>query len=403
MPDTFKKTMDAVRRGRPIIITDRQDREGEADLFIPAVHATAEIINFMITEGRGLVCLPMTAERAQQLNLPLMVPPERNEEAHRCNFTVSVDARNGIGTGISAADRATTIRLLADPKTNAEDLVRPGHVFPLVAAAGGLAERDGHTEAAVRLCELAQLPYVGVICELINADGTMMRGSAIATFAARHQLMTLAISDIPQSADAPSAVSPSVSAIARARLPTEFGEFTIHIFRSNDGKEHAVLTLGDVTTDVPVLTRLHSQCLTGDTFHSLKCDCHEQLNAALRSIAQTGRGVLVYLNQEGRGIGLGNKIRAYALQEQGLDTVEANLALGFDADLRDYRVAADILHALGVRTISLLTNNPEKVNQLTQRGIAIVERRPLVTMSNGVNRAYLRAKAAKLGHQLNLE
>lgn len=396
--NSLRHILNELKRGRMVVLVDRDDRESEADLFFPAALATPALVNFSIREGRGLVCSPLTAERALRLELPLMVPPEDNRETHRCQFTVSVDAAADVGTGISAADRATTLRRLADPQSAATNFVRPGHVFPLVAAGGGLAERDGHTEAAVALCQLAQLPPVGVICELMNPDGTMARGDAVTLFANRHGLAAIAVAAIAAAAR-PTLPPATVRRIASAKLPTAFGEFTIHVFVTIDGKEHVALVYGDPTgAAVPV--RLHSQCLTGDTFHSLKCDCAGQLQTALEQIAAAGSGLLLYLNQEGRGIGLVNKIRAYALQDRGLDTVEANVALGYPPDARDYGVAADILANLNVQTIKLLTNNPSKVQQLQDRGIQVVERIPLLTAGNGLNRRYLQVKAAKLGHQL---
>ncbi len=394
--------LNELKHGRLIILTDRPDREGEADLFLPAVHATPETINFMIREGRGLVCAPITQAWAQRLRLPLMVAANANQESHRCQFTVSVDARHGVTTGISAADRATTIRRLADPHAHAAAFVRPGHVFPLVAATGGLTERDGHTEAAVALCELAGLPPVGVICELLNPDGSMARGWAVTAFAQKNRLAVLPLADLPRIT--PGVTTPPLPAVrvaARANLPTAFGVFTLHVFTTADSQTHVTLTCGNLTPPEPVLVRLHSRCLTGDTFHALTCDCHGQLHTALTEIGRVGRGILIYLNQEGRGIGLVDKIRAYALQEQGLDTVEANLALGRDPDERDYRVAADILRHFGIQRVELLTNNPEKISQLQARGIAVV-RRPLVAF-NGVNRSYLNVKASKLGHQIVLD
>lgn len=393
--------LDYIRRGQLIIITDRDDREGEADLFLPAVHATPAAVNFMITEGRGLVCAPLSAERAAQLELPLMVPREMNEEPHRCQFTVSVDSRHGTTTGISAADRAATLQLLANPQATAADFVRPGHVFPLVAAADGLRERDGHTEAALALCQLAGLPPVGVICEILNADGTAANGRAVMAFADRHQLPVIAAASIAASTPAPKPSAPLARHVATAKLPTAFGEFQVYVFANlSDGKPHVALGMGDLSRGTPVLVRVHSQCLTGDTFRSLKCDCHGQLQAALQQIAAVRHGVLLYLNQEGRGIGLVNKIRAYALQEQGLDTVEANLALGLAADVRNYRVAAEMLRALQVNHIILLTNNPEKVAQLKAAGIDVQRRVPLVVAGNGVSDHYLHVKVAKLGHRL---
>ncbi|MDO8559739.1 MAG: GTP cyclohydrolase II [bacterium] len=399
MASALTAILDAARSGRAALILDRADREGEADLFFPATKASTKLVNFLITEGRGLLCVPLAAERALALELPLMIPQATNREAYRCQFTVSVDAARDIGSGISAADRAVTLRRLAEPSATANDFVRPGHVFPLIAAGGGLSERDGHTEAAIAICRLAELPPVGVICELINPDGTMARGREVSAFADRHRLPVAHIAAIATAAATlPILSTPRVRRLATAQLPTAFGNFTIHVFAAADGKEHVALAYGDVQRNAPIPVRLHSQCLTGDTFHSLKCDCRQQLHAALREIAAAGAGVLLYLNQEGRGIGLANKIRAYALQETGLDTVEANLALGLSADARDYSIAADLLVDLEVRAATVLTNNPAKLTPLAARGIAITSQ-PLTAITPE-NRRYLKAKVAKLGHRI---
>lgn len=393
--------LEHVRRGRPIIITDGVEREHEADLFVPAAHATPEAVNTLIVHGRGLLCAALTPPRALALDLPLAVPPVHNTEAHGCQFTVSVDAAVGTTTGITAAERARTLQVLANPNTTPTDLRRPGHVLPIVAHPGGLAARAGHTEASVTLCAIAGLPTVGVICEILDADGNAARGAALGQIARRLNSPILTIADLmAQAPTLPTWPAATVARRAAAQLPTAFGTFTAHAFGGADGSTHLALTLGDVTADAPALTRLHSQCLTGDALHSSKCDCRAQLAAALAAIAQAGRGVLVYLDQEGRGIGLVNKIRAYALQDTGLDTVAANLALGLPADGRDYAVAADILHALGIRPVELLTNNPGKVTGLERAGITVTRRVPLVVSPTLTNASYLRAKAAKLGHLL---
>ncbi|TSC76445.1 MAG: 3,4-dihydroxy 2-butanone 4-phosphate synthase / GTP cyclohydrolase II [Parcubacteria group bacterium Gr01-1014_31] len=399
MASSLAEILQAARSGKPALILDHADREGEADLFFPAAKASPELVNFLITEGRGLLCAPLTTERALALELPLMVPQDSNREAHRCQFTVSVDAARDIGSGISAADRALTLRRLTEVSAAANDFVRPGHVFPLISAGGGIAERDGHTEAAIATCRLAELPPVGVICELINADGTMARGHQVSAFADRHRLPIIEIAELAAAAATlPTLPTTQVRRLASAQLPTAFGNFSIHVFSAADGKEHVALTCGDVQRDTPIPVRLHSQCLTGDTFHSLKCDCRQQLHAALREIAAAGAGVLLYLNQEGRGIGLANKIRAYALQETGMDTVEANLALGLAADARDFSVAAELLVELGVRAATVLTNNPAKLRPLSARGIAVTSQS--LTAITPENRRYLKAKVAKLGHRI---
>ena len=401
--NNLRTILNDVRHGRPVIILDGEDREHEADLFVAAQHATPEIINAFITHGRGLICAPITAEWATALHLPLMVNPEENRESHRCQFTISVDAAQGITTGISAADRAVTLRQLADPQAAADDFVKPGHIFPLVAHPNGIATRPGHTEAALALCAMADLTPVGVICELLDADGNAARGATLAGIARRLNYPATSVAEIARHAPHFRHRPPRTVSVhaASAKLPTAYGEFTIHAFTGlADGKPHVALTIGDFSDNVPVLVRVHSQCLTGDTFASLKCDCRGQLESALRAIAHAGRGVLVYLNQEGRGIGLVNKIRAYALQDHGLDTVDANLALGLAADARNYRVAAEMLRALGVTRVELLTNNPNKIAHLTAAGVTVARRIPLVVAGNGINDHYLQVKMAKLGHRL---
>jgi len=389
--------LEELRQGRPVILVDDEDRENEGDLIMAAEHVTPEWVNFMLRECRGLLCVALTEERAKALDLPLMV--ERNQDPQGTRFTVSVDAR-GTTTGISAFERAATIRLLADPEARPQDFRRPGHVFPLVARPGGVLRRAGHTEATVDLLRLAGLTPVGSLIEILKEDGTMARLPHLLEFARRHGLKVGTIADLIRYRLEKGDLY--VRREAEAALPTRFGEFRILAYRDTlTGEEHAALVMGSWEPEEPVLVRMHSECLTGDALHSLRCDCGFQRDLALERIAKEGRGVLVYLRQEGRGIGLANKIRAYHLQDQGLDTVEANLALGFPPDLRDYGVGAQILHDLGVRKMRLLTNNPRKVKALSGFGIEIVERLPLRAGDNPHNERYLQAKKEKLGHWMD--
>jgi len=383
-----------LRDGRAIVMVDDENRENEGDLIIPASKCTPELIAFTIRYTGGVICLAMPNSLADHLKLPPMV--EHNNAPRQTAYTVSIEAKEGVGSGISAKDRATTILTTVKPGVTADDLVRPGHVFPLRARDGGVLRRAGHTEAAIDVCRLAGLAPVGAISELMHDDGTMMRLPAILEFAKQHKLKVGAIADlIAYRLERDS----FVKLVAKAALPTRLAEFTIHGFHDEiTGNEHVALSLGDVADGKPVLVRMHSECLTGDSFGSLSCDCGAQRDAALEMIAKEGRGVLVYLRQEGRGIGLINKLKAYELQDQGADTVEANEKLGFAPDLRDYGVGAQILRRLGVRDLRLLTNNPRKIAAFTGYGMRVVERLPLQAGNNPHNRNYLATKAQKLGH-----
>ncbi len=394
---SVKELMEELRQGRPVILVDDEDRENEGDLVMAAEHATPEWVNFMLREARGLLCVALPQERAKALGLRPMV--EENQDPQGTLFTVSVDAR-GVTTGISAYERAATIRLLADPAATPRDFRQPGHIFPLIARPGGVLRRAGHTEATVDLLRLAGLTPVGSLIEILRPDGHMARLPELLEFARAHGLKVGTIADLIRYRLERGDLY--VRREAEARLPTQFGEFRVLAYRDAlTGEEHAALVMGSWGEEEPVLVRMHSECLTGDALHSLRCDCGFQRDLALKRIAEEGKGVLVYLRQEGRGIGLVNKIRAYALQDQGLDTVEANLALGFPPDLRDYGVGAQILYDLGVRRMRLLTNNPRKVKALSGYGIEIVERLPLRAGDNPHNERYLQAKKEKLGHWMD--
>jgi 3,4-dihydroxy 2-butanone 4-phosphate synthase/GTP cyclohydrolase II len=389
--------VEAIRRGEMVIVVDDEDRENEGDLTMAAEKVTPEAINFMATHGRGLICLPMTGERLDKLEIPLMV--ERNSTRFETAFCVPIEAKRGTSTGISAADRAATVRAAINPRTKPSDLARPGHMFPLRARDGGVLVRTGQTEAAVDLARIAGLTPAGVICEIMNEDGTMARVPALTKFARRHRLLMITIADLIRYRMRTEGL---VTKVAEADLPTEHGVFRIHGFESMIDKEtHLALVCGDVGTGEDVLVRVHSKCLTGDVFHSARCDCGAQLEAALQQIARAGRGVLLYLNQEGRGIGLANKLRAYALQDQGLDTVEANERLGFKPDQRDYGIGAQILRAIGVRSMRLLTNNPRKFVGLQGYGLSVSETLPLEIPASANTRKYLKTKKDKLGHRLS--
>lgn len=397
MLDGIEDAILDLKAGKVIIVVDDEDRENEGDFIAVGSQATAAVINFMITHGRGLVCVPVTEEKAERLGFQSMV--EHNTDRMGTAFTISVD-HAATKTGISAFERAQTIAAIVAESSTPEDFRRPGHVFPLIAKTGGVLRRAGHTEAAVDLARLAGEPEVAVICEILNEDGTMARLSQLRDIATHHGLRMISIADLIAYRKQSEKL---VQREASASLPTEFGDFQAYVFTNSlDDKEHVALVMGDVADGEPTLVRVHSECLTGDVFGSLRCDCGPQLHAALRQIAQAGRGVLLYLRQEGRGIGLLNKIKAYALQEQGADTVEANQQLGFPDDLRDYGIGAQMLYDLGVREMRLLTNNPRKVTGIEGHGLTVVERVPLQVDRNPHNEAYLQTKRSKLGHLLNL-
>jgi len=395
---TVEQAIEAFRAGRPIIIIDDEDRENEGDLVVAAEFATPEIINLMAREARGLLCVPMTHERLRELDLHAMVGEPAQSALHGTAFTVSVDAIHGTTTGISAYDRAATVRALIDPETKPADLARPGHVFPLEAKDGGVLVRAGQTEASVDLARLAGLYPAAVICEIMADDGTMMRLPQLQQFACKHDLHIVTVESIINFRRQREKL---VRRAATSRVPTRFGEFVLHAYESLvDTKPYLALVYG-TTGPGPTLVRVHSSCLTGDVFHSYRCDCGEQLERAMEKIVEEGSGVLLYIQQEGRGIGLINKIRAYELQEHGHDTVEANQLLGFAPDIRDYGIGAQILADLGLREIRLMTNNPGKVVGLEGMGIRVVERVPIEIPPNEANRCYLQTKREKLGHILS--
>ncbi|MGB3977320.1 MAG: bifunctional 3,4-dihydroxy-2-butanone-4-phosphate synthase/GTP cyclohydrolase II [bacterium] len=394
--DSIEEGIQAIAEGKMVIVVDDEDRENEGDLVMAAEKVTPEAINFMATHGRGLICLPMTDSRLTQLNLTDMV--HNNTAAFSTAFTVSIDARYGITTGISAYDRAQTIRIALSDNATPDDLARPGHIFPLRAKPGGVLKRAGQTEAAVDLARLANLKEAGVICEIMDDDGQMMRVPKLYEFKLKHNLKMITVADLIEYRRYRDKL---VEVVAETRLPTRFGLFRGIVYRDTIlDEEHIALVMGELPVDEPVLVRVHSECLTGDVFHSLRCDCGQQLEAALAQIGRNGSGVLVYMRQEGRGIGLGNKLKAYALQDQGMDTVEANLCLGFQADQRNYGLGAQILRDLNITKLKLMTNNPRKFVGLSGYGISIIERIPLEVIPNEENRFYLETKRKKLGHLL---
>jgi 3,4-dihydroxy 2-butanone 4-phosphate synthase / GTP cyclohydrolase II len=394
---TVEEALEEIRAGRMVVVCDDEDRENEGDLTMAAQFCTPEAINFMAKEGRGLICLALTPDRCEALGLDLMAA--KNESPFETAFTVSIEARDGVTTGISAADRARTVQVAIDPQSVPRDLVQPGHIFPLKAKSGGVLERTGQTEAAVDLARLAGLNPAGVICEVMNDDGTMARVPDLERYCARHALKMITVADLIAYRRRHDRL---VERVVTTRLPTAFGDFDVVGYRSLvDDKHHVAMVKGEVDGAKDVLVRVHSECLTGDVFHSLRCDCGEQLESALAMIEREGSGVLLYLAQEGRGIGLLNKLKAYNLQDQGLDTVDANLELGLPVDLRDYGIGAQILADLGLSSIRILTNNPKKIRGLEGYGLSVTEQIPIVHAANPHNERYLQAKRDRLGHALH--
>ena len=393
----IEEAIEQIRAGRMVVVCDDEDRENEGDLVLAAQFATPETINFMAKEARGLICLALTSQRCDELGLDLMAA--KNEDPHKTAFTVSIDAREGTTTGISAAERAHTVQVAIAPDTRPDDLIHGGHVFPLKAKDGGVLERVGHTEASIDLARLAGLVPAGVICEIQNDDGSMARVPDLVEYAQRHDLKLITIADLVEYRRRHDKL---VERVVETGLPTGFGDFNVVGYRSLvDDKHHVAMVKGDVAGAEDVLVRVHSECLTGDVFHSLRCDCGEQLESALAMIEQEGQGVLLYLAQEGRGIGLLNKLKAYNLQDEGLDTVDANLRLGLPADLRDYGIGAQILSDLGLTSIRILTNNPKKIRGLEGYGLSVSAQVPIVPTPNPHNERYLRTKVERMGHTIH--
>ena len=396
--DSIDLAVEDIRNGKCIIVVDNEDRENEGDLVAASELCTPDLINFMATEGRGLICVSIKNERAKELSLEPM--ERKNSSLHETNFTISVDANKNTTTGISAFDRSETVRALIDKSTRSTDLARPGHIFPIVGKEGGVLRRAGHTEASIDLSALAGLKPSGVICEIMADDGTMARGKMLYNFAKKHSLKIISIEDLIRYRRKNEKLVEKIEAI---RLPTEYGDFTLHLYEDKfDNSTHLALTMGSYTTQDSVLVRVHSECLTGDVFQSQRCDCGEQLEMAMHQISENKSGIIVYLRQEGRGIGLKHKIKAYKLQEKGMDTVEANNKLGFSADLRDYGVGAQILKDLDATKLTIMTNNPKKLIGLEGHGLTIVDRKPIKIPQKKKNKKYLETKKNKLGHILDL-
>lgn len=397
--DTVENAIEDFREGKILIVVDDEDRENEGDFVLAAEKVTPEAINFFLKEARGVLCAPITAQRAEELNLDLMV--EANTSLHETPFTVSIDYIHGTTTGVSSADRAATVRALANPDVKASDFARPGHVFPLRAIEGGVLRRTGHTEAVIDLCQLSGLTQVGVLCEILADDGTMARVPQLIKIAEKHKLKIITVRSLIEHRMQREKL---VQRITSTHLPTKYGDFHLYLYKSQtDSKDHIALVKGEISPEIPTLVRVHSECLTGDVFGSLRCDCNAQLITSIERVEEEGRGVILYMRQEGRGIGLTNKLKAYNLQDAGLDTVEANEKLGFRADLRDYGIGAQILRDLGVGKMRLMTNNPKKIIGLNGYGLEVIERVPLEIHPNEHNERYLEAKRDKLGHLILID
>jgi len=403
---TIEDAINATKEGRLVIIVDDENRENEGDFVIPAELMTPQIMNRLVTEGRGLVCCAMHGNDLDRLEIPMMIPDDRNSSGFGTGFTVSVEAATGVTTGISAADRSHTVRTLANPDSTPKDIATPGHIFPLRAKDGGVLERQGQTEASVDLAFLSGFRPAAVICEILRTDGEMMRLPELLVFGAEHNIPVISVDALVEyrlKQETPESkvrsVTPKVRKVSSSTLPTPHGEFDITVYRDTTGLEHSLFSMGNLSDTTPLI-RLHSECLTGDVFGSMRCDCGEQLQNAMAAIGERGHGALLYLRQEGRGIGLGNKIKAYALQDKGLDTVDANVELGFPADARQYDVAADMLRDVGVSSVDLMTNNPAKIEALTSLGIGVAKRVPLIVAAKQANEQYLHTKADRMGHQL---